>query len=38
VEINGHSVTSGAGALHLVIYVVLIGAAALVVFQRRDVT
>jgi ABC-2 type transport system permease protein len=38
VEINGHSVTAGAGALHLVIYVVATGAGALVVFQRRDVT
>ncbi len=35
---NGQSVTAGAGALHLVIYVVVIGAGALVVFQRRDVT
>jgi hypothetical protein len=35
---NGHTVTAGAGTLRLLVYVVVVGAGALVVFRRRDVT
>jgi ABC-type transport system involved in multi-copper enzyme maturation permease subunit len=38
VSINGHAVTAGAGMIHLAVYVAVIGAGALAVFQRRDVT
>jgi ABC-type transport system involved in multi-copper enzyme maturation permease subunit len=34
---NAHTVSAGSGALRLVLYVGLIGGAALLVFQRRDV-
>lgn len=35
---NGHTVTGGAGAVRLALYVVLFGVAAVIVFRRRDVT
>jgi ABC-type transport system involved in multi-copper enzyme maturation permease subunit len=35
---NGRSVTAGSGTVRLALYAVLIGAAALTAFQRRDVT
>ena len=37
-SINDQSVTAGAGALHLPVFVLVVGAGALAVFQRRDVT
>jgi ABC-type transport system involved in multi-copper enzyme maturation permease subunit len=36
-SLNGHRVTAVGGTLHLVLYLVLVGGAALVVFRRRDV-
>lgn len=38
VSMNGHSVAAGPGAFHLAVYLAVIGAGALAVFQRRDVT
>ena len=35
---NGHTVSPGTGALKLLVYVVLVGGVAVVVFRRRDVT
>jgi ABC-type transport system involved in multi-copper enzyme maturation permease subunit len=35
---DGHSVAAGAGALRLLLYLVVVGVVALGVFQRRDVT
>ena len=38
VRTDGHSITVGAGTLRLLLDVVVVGAVALVVFRRRDVT
>lgn len=38
VRLSGHSISAGAGALHLAAYLVVVGGAAFVAFARRDVT
>jgi ABC-2 type transport system permease protein len=37
-SLNGHTVSGGAGTVRIVLYVLVVGAAALVTFTRRDVT
>ena len=38
IVVNDHSLLAGAGTLHLALYVIVIGAVAVTVFRRRDVT